>query len=321
MYKAADMLLFRRQETPRREQRSDSKEYTLRVSACAKTVGDTKTVAVMEFDAAITGNDPCMVSVGGRAGADPLHPCVLMLAYPDDDEVILESVGFDPDCCMPRGERGTVLMLQAALKFAMQEAEAAPGRASVALMDVSSRRPGDLASERCMLSCSDVHILKDPAMRSWYEKHLHATVDPSKTGALAAIRAALSSRVDSGKCTEEVFAKACARGAKLARVRAWLRHPGREEVLHETFRETAGSGTWSALVRSMIARLSPRAGDDTDEYGDSPDCPFVLKLLANILGSDEVCSGWASSCGWRWMISADVVAEYPVSVTWSKVAS
>jgi hypothetical protein len=264
----------------------------------------------MEFDAVISGTDPCMVSVGSG-------PCVLLMAYPDDDELIMASVGFDPpDCCrgggMPRGEPGTVRMLQAALRFAIGEL---PNRANsyAVLMDVSSRKPsGDRASERCALSCSDVHILKDPEMRSWYEKHLGARVDPSKAGALAAIREALAAPI---RCPETAFVKACARGAKLAGARAWLQHPGRQDAILQAFREAA---SWGALARQMIAQLMPEYDESDDEYGDGPDCPLVLKLLASILGSSDVCPGWASSHGWTWTISADAVAAYPVDVTWSR---
>lgn len=235
------------------------------------------------------------------------------------DVLILEGVGFDPGCCcgggMPRGcpgQRGTVLMLQAALKFAVLEA--CPGRASVLLMDISSRKPGDLASERCLLSCSDVHILKDPAMRSWYEEHLQATVDPSKAASLAAVRAALSARIGS-TCTETVFEAACVRGAKLAGVWPWLRVPQRRAALLGLFMFwSAAGGSWADLVRSMISGLSP---DELgpDEHGDCTDCPFVLKLLAAVLGGD-VCPCWVSSRGWAWAIAAEAVARYSAAVTW-----
>jgi len=322
------MLLFRQQDpiVPTSDGPAPMR-YTLRV--CKDVSEMVSSWPQMEFDVSVTASpaDPCCI----RVGPDTAEPCVLLLAYDGDDVLILEGVGFDPGCCcgggMPRGERGTVLMLQAALRFAVQEA--CPGRASVALMDVSSRKPGNSASERCQLSCSDVHILKDPAMRSWYEEHLQATVDPSKAGSLAAVRAALSARIDaSGTCTEAAFEAACVHGAKLAGIWPWLRQPERRAALLGMFRSAAGGScngtsqlrgpgatgaTWGDLVRSMISGLGPSAGD---EHGDSADCPFVLKLLAAVLGGDRVCPGWVSSRGWGWAIAAEAVERYAAAVTW-----
>lgn len=83
------------------------------------------------------------------------------------------------------------------------------------------------------------------------------------------------------------------------------------------FRSAAGDSlSWADLVRSMISGLAPSAGD---EHGDSADCPFVLKLLAAVLGGDAVCPGWVSSRGWVWAIAAEAVERYAAAVTWVPV--
>lgn len=270
------------------------------------TVRDRTTT--LEFDVAVSKGDPINIAVGPSSK----RPCVLLIAHNGGDELNLERVGFDPGCCnggkMLRGENGTVLMLRAALKFAMQEA--APGRTSAQLMDISNRMPNDSASERCKLSCSDVHILKDPEMRTWYEKHLHATVGQHKQAALASVRAALSASV--GTYTEVAFIEQCMKGAKIGGCWTWMCRPGRKEALRAVFREAA-AGSWADLLRSMIGKLSPTEGD---EDGDSVDCPFVLKLLAAVLAMGEVCPGWATTMGWVWSIAEGTVADYPLDVNW-----
>lgn len=201
--------------------------------------------------------------------------------------------------------------LQGALALACRLAPF-DGLASVSLMDISYRAPqaaadGDKGDIRSRISCSDVHILRDPQHRSWYERHVGARICGEKASALAALRGALSERIT---CSEAEFTRAC-RIASMSVDAAWWASAAAAPA-RELFAAAAeGRASWGELLRRLIDALWPAAGN---ELGDDPDSPNVLCMLAAALGNSAVCPRWVTTNGWCWTIPVEAVRGFPVDV-------
>ena len=259
-------------------------------------------------------DDSTLLSFGfpDRAAYDPLRACVQIRALRElgrPSAVQLRWVGFNEHCCaggggMARGAAGTVPMLQGALVLAVR-LEHFKGLASVSLMDVSHRTtpPTTAAeSESSRLSCSDVHILKDPRHRSWYERHFGAQVCPEKAKALAVVRKALGKRV---ACSSGDFMHACRLGS--ADCCPWFASAA--DYIKAAFAAAkSGHGRWGELLRDLLTRLWP-----ADSAADAK-LPCVVRMLGATLGGGVVCPRWASVNGWTWVIPVKTINAYPVTV-------
>ncbi len=82
----------------------------------------------------------------------------------------------------------------------------------------------------------------------------------------------------------------------------------------------AAAGTWSDLLGHMIFDLAPPAVTEpapapaAEQGGDDPDCPFVMRMLAAVLGTRSVCPRWSSTNSWQWSIPMHTIHAYPISI-------
>jgi hypothetical protein len=269
---------------------------------------------------AAEADDTTLLSFGfpDREAYDPLRACVQIRALRETGRPIavqLSWVGFNEHCCqrhlrcggggsMARGAAGVVPMLQGALVLAVR-LEPFKGLAAVSLMDVSHRTtpPATAAeNESSRLCCSDIHILKDPHHRGWYERHFGAQVCPEKAKALAAIRKALGERV---ACSSGDFMHACRLAS--ADCGPWFASAA-DNIKAAFAANKSGHGRWGGLLRDLLTRLWPA---DSDADAGSP---CVVRMLAAIIGTGVVCPRWASVNGWTWEIPVETINTYPVTV-------
>ena len=215
--------------------------------------------------------------------------------------VSLAWAGWNEACAdwgapLKRGREGTVPMVMAALKYAL---DALPHAwHDIEMMDTSTlecdlpqtadevRRRSRRVASICL---ADFYAATHAHGQTWYEHHLGAVVDARFERRLAHNRRALASRPS--QSVSAAFVDAVAVAARLQGDRLWF-----EQCRDDLSRILGASRSWSDFFRDALARFG---------------CPMI-DLMCPIL--PEFLPEWTTMCGWRWTIPRETVRRYDVDV-------
>ena len=226
----------------------------------------------------------------------------------------LNCVNYDGACCegggMPRGEEGTVVMVRAALKAAVQLGPPFDRAANIELTD-NSYMPVLIADRDARhLWVGDVHMLKHPPEHpTWYEAHFGAEIlGGSASKQMAALEATRQALKEPMRVEVHEFMHDLEAGVKSSSLHKLWYKSAKEGIKDVVCDMRAAGCTWGQLLGRLLAeQTEPCVG----ALGDKPPSHMLLVILASI-GRQAMCPGWASTTGGHWSIPRETIDAYPL---------